>query len=568
MFPTTMTTTRTRARTATLRRKESRALPVISCFPIRSGGVELRQRVDRALDARVFNHDACSEGIFVEASSQGLSRDENRARERLGDGPGREGGDIVQRHWNFCLGGIAIHSIHVHSSRQCLQVSKREREKKQSSTLPEHGAERILLAAPNRPRPVRRPPELHRELERVLLTILAVSVVRLQLASLQRWLPCLAPTPRVCHPANPISLAMSTTQFGGPGSAFAFAAPTRPSRRTNSSSSFKDAGSTVTANTGPAPVQPPVAPSLGSFAPLGDREPSAASPNGTPAATADGTSPGGTGTAPGRSFSSILSPSLGAAANGGQLGGDGAGVNGRGKPFVYTREFLLSLYDEDKARKRPIELAMHDTATRDLPGAAEDSHKPWLLKEYRQGEKEVSRGSRSLDVRTSSLTPHPCWQLFANSIHPSNTRPSRLNRNDSPLSTNGGGASATLDLSTLGTLPRDRDRVLGSPSLRSPSIDKEALGGMLGGAAGRDRRTRERSLGPTSTMGIVGGVLGGIANGTTTNRKRDESVGSTASKDGVWQGGRWRRSAQEAEEAEAVRLNLIRAHTHSIDEHS
>ncbi|GAA5860414.1 hypothetical protein JCM3774_000411 [Rhodotorula dairenensis] len=325
---------------------------------------------------------------------------------------------------------------------------------------------------------------------------------------------------------------MSTTQFGGPGSAFAFAAPTRPSRRTNSSSSFKDAGSTVTASgtapshsSGPAPVQPPTAPSLGSFAPLSDREAAAAAPNGTSAAGEGGGSPGGTATAPGRSFSSILSPSLGAAANGGQLG-DAAGTNGRGKPFVYTREFLLSLYDEEKARKRPLELAVHDTATRDLTGAVEDSHKPWLLKEYREGEKD----------------------LFANSIHPSNTRPSRLNRHDSPLTANGG-ASATLDLSTLGTLPRDRDRALGSPSLRSPSIDKEALSGILGGA-GRDRRTRERSLG-TTTMGIVGGVLGGIANGTPTSRKRDESVGSTASKEGVWQGGRWRRSAQEAEEAEA-----------------
>lgn len=176
-------------------------------------------------------------------------------------------------------------------------------------------------------------------------------------------------------------------------------------------------------------------------------------------------------------------------------------------------------------------------------------------------ERSQSRFGRFLG-HTSSLTPHSGLQLFANSIHPSNTRPSRLNRNDSTLSTNGGGASATLDLSTLGTLPRDRDRVLGSPSLRSPSIDKEAPGGMLGGGAGRDRRTRERSLGPTSTMGIVGGVLGGIANGTTTSRKRDESVGSTASKDGVWQGGRWRRSAQEAEEAEAVRLNWFCAHTH------
>lgn len=200
---------------------------------------------------------------------------------------------------------------------------------------------------------------------------------------------------------------MSTTQFGGPGSAFAFAAPTRPARRTNSSSSFKDANANAApaANTagspssnGPAPVQPPAQPSLGSFAPLSERDIPAHS-NGLHSPT-DGNSPSsGTGPAVGRSFSSILSPPLSANGNGGQLG-DANGVNGRGKPFVYTREFLLSLYDEDKARKRPLELAMHDTATRDLDGTGAESHKPWLLRDYRDGEKEVGRRAAF-----ASLTP-------------------------------------------------------------------------------------------------------------------------------------------------------------------
>ncbi|BGP22085.1 kinesin-like protein [Rhodotorula toruloides] len=276
---------------------------------------------------------------------------------------------------------------------------------------------------------------------------------------------------------------MSTTQFGGPGSAFSFAAPTRPSRRANSSNSFKDAAAaSPTANgnsshsSGPAPVDPPAAPSL---------------------------------------------------ANGGALG-EANGAASRGKPFVYTREFLLSLYDEEKAKKRPLELAAHETATRELTGSSGGAHKPWLLQEYREGEKE----------------------LFVTSIHPANNRPSRMNRNDSSLSTGGAnGPSSTLDLSTLGTLPRDRDRALGSPSLRSPSIEKE---GLLG-SAGRERRTRERSSG--ATMGIMGGVLGGIAANTPT-RKREESCGS-ATKEGVWQGGRWRRNAQEAEEAEKQRSSAF-----------
>ncbi|BGP29291.1 kinesin-like protein [Rhodotorula toruloides] len=316
---------------------------------------------------------------------------------------------------------------------------------------------------------------------------------------------------------------MSTTQFGGPGSAFSFAAPTRPSRRANSSSSFKDAAaSSPTANgtsshsSGPAPVDPPAAPSLGSFSPSHERE-NTLSPNGTSGADA--------GSA--RSFSSILSPSLSATANGGALG-EANGASGKGKPFVYTREFLLSLYDEEKAKKRPLELAAHETATRELTGSSDGAHKPWLLQEYREGEKE----------------------LFATSIHPANNRPSRMNRTDSSLSTGGAnGSSSTLDLSTLGTLPRDRDRALGSPSIRSPSVEKE---GLLG-SAGRERRTRERSSG--ATMGIMGGVLGGIAANTPT-RKREESSGS-ATKEGVWQGGRWRRNAQEAEEAEKQRSSAF-----------
>ncbi|GAA5826252.1 hypothetical protein JCM11251_007225 [Rhodosporidiobolus azoricus] len=304
----------------------------------------------------------------------------------------------------------------------------------------------------------------------------------------------------------------------GPGSAFSFAAPTRPPRRAGSSGSFKDAAaSSLTTNgtssllNGPSPVDPPTAPSLGSFD-LGG-PPNGGLSNGQAHQVQDNGSA--------RSFSSILSPSLAATVNGGQLGENGA-ADGAGKPFVYSREFLLSLYDEEKAKKRPIELAVHETATRDLSGENGVNHKPWLLQEYREGEKE----------------------LFATSIHPANARPSRLNRTESTPGQERNGSSATLDLSTLGTLPRDRDRNgLGSPSIRSPSVEKE---GILG-SAGRERRTRERSAG--GTMGIMGGVLGGIANSTPT-RKREDSAGANGSKE-VWQGGRWRRGAlQEAEEAE------------------
>ncbi|BGP13197.1 hypothetical protein JCM10213_000223 [Rhodosporidiobolus nylandii] len=317
----------------------------------------------------------------------------------------------------------------------------------------------------------------------------------------------------------------------GPGSAFSFAAPQRPPRRNNSQGSFKlDTHPAAPSNQlggatgGPTPVDPPVQPSLGSFSSaLGhDSLLSSGTPvNGAPEAN---------GTAAGRSFSSILSPPLSSAVNGGNPL-NGAGEAGS-KPFVYSREFLLSLYDEDKARKRPIELAHHETATRDLSAAGENgaqSIKPWLMQEYREGEKE----------------------LFATSIHPANSRPSRLNRTESTPGSSrtngasGDSASATLDLSTLGTLPRDRDRALGSPSIRSPSIEKD---GILGSSAGRERRTRERSSG--GVVGIMGGVLGGIA--ATGTRKRDEGGAGGGGKE-VWQGGRWRRGAQEAEAEETVK---------------
>ena len=87
MFPTTMTTTRTRARTVTLRRKESRACP--SSPASRLGGVELRQRVDRALDARLFNHDPVLGGFPWKRIIKGPHPEtwEKSAGKR--DGPGR-----------------------------------------------------------------------------------------------------------------------------------------------------------------------------------------------------------------------------------------------------------------------------------------------------------------------------------------------------------------------------------------------------------------------------------------------------------------------------------------------
>lgn len=128
-------------------------------------------------------------------------------------------------------------------------------------------------------------------------------------------------------------------------------------------------------------------PTLGSFSPAHEREsPLANGVNGGSASQAfpqqqQDTSPSS------RSFSAIVSPTAAPGSNG-AVGEHGVNGAAGGKPFVYSREFLLSLYDEEKAKKRPIELAAHDVATRDLGGPG-GSHKPWLLQEYREGEKEV-----------------------------------------------------------------------------------------------------------------------------------------------------------------------------------
>lgn len=151
MFPTT-TTTRTRARTATLRRKESRACPSYSpASRLGQGGWRCglpRQRVDRALDARVFNHDACFERILVEPSSHGRSsRDEKRAWER-GDGPGR--GRYGPTPLDFRLGRDSDYSMYTRAALHSIYKSRSARGEI-SVPRPEHGAERILLLAPNRP---------------------------------------------------------------------------------------------------------------------------------------------------------------------------------------------------------------------------------------------------------------------------------------------------------------------------------------------------------------------------------------------------------------------------------
>lgn len=189
--------------------------------------------------------------------------------------------------------------------------------------------------------------------------------------------------------------------FGGPGSAFSFAAPTRPSRRTGSYSSSvgggKDSNSTATSpshTNGPTPVDPPANPSHGSWS-NGATSPRQREDSNN---STSGSSP--TTTAP-RSFSSILSPSLTAngAHDGDYVNGTGEGGNrggfggGKVKPFVYSRDFLLSLYDDEKAKKRPLELAVHEMATRDLSGSDAPQCKPWALQDYREGEKDVSLNS-------------------------------------------------------------------------------------------------------------------------------------------------------------------------------
>lgn len=54
---------------------------------------------------------------------------------------------------------------------------------------------------------------------------------------------------------------------------------------------------------------------------------------------------------------------------------------------MYTREFLLSLYLEEKAGRRPIELGWHEVATVTEEGKG---GRPWALREWREGEKGVS----------------------------------------------------------------------------------------------------------------------------------------------------------------------------------
>lgn len=82
-----------------------------------------------------------------------------------------------------------------------------------------------------------------------------------------------------------------------------------------------------------------------------------------------------------RSFSSILTRDHDTNKNGvGASEGEGGDS---GKPFVYSRQFLLSLYNDNKASRRPIDLVQHDLATTD------DASKPWGLREWREGEKEV-----------------------------------------------------------------------------------------------------------------------------------------------------------------------------------
>lgn len=154
-----------------------------------------------------------------------------------------------------------------------------------------------------------------------------------------------------------------------PGNAFGAFAPTvaRPPRRVNSSGSFKDESKATNNHIGgPAPIDHPVTPSFGSWA--GDQQQQQqAAPQSASAEQ--------------RSFSSILSPALPTPISREELNDPLA------KPFVYSREFLLSLYDDEKASRRPIELAVHEIATKEQ---GQEVTKPWALSEWRDGEKEVS----------------------------------------------------------------------------------------------------------------------------------------------------------------------------------
>ncbi|KAM0792772.1 hypothetical protein ACM66B_002544 [Microbotryomycetes sp. NB124-2] len=310
----------------------------------------------------------------------------------------------------------------------------------------------------------------------------------------------------------------------GPGNAFgsfASSVAARPPRRINSSGSFKDSTAQQHhAQTGPTPVDhvaPPV------WQDLRQREHSSSSSNATHPSSASG------------HFQR----------NQQQQQANNENADPLKKPFVYSREFILSLYDPDKASKRPLEMVSHDVATSDRPT------KPWALQEYRPGEKD----------------------LFATTLHPPNAR-NRSNQQSHRLAGGLNGVSdslstpskdtqagQTLDLASLGALPRERDRQALSTSSPTAAVNGTARnsttpGAAAGGAAaslhspvdrsalgalGAARRTRS-GLGSagTSSMGIVGGVLGGIGTATSATSARSSSRKDDA--DAKSASGRWRRT--------------------------
>ncbi|KAK4046413.1 kinesin-like protein [Microbotryomycetes sp. JL201] len=311
----------------------------------------------------------------------------------------------------------------------------------------------------------------------------------------------------------------------GPGNAFgsfASSVAARPPRRINSSGSFKDQSAEQHRGpTGPTPIDhvaPPV------WQDLRQRELS------NPSAQATGT---GGGHLQRQQHNAHHS--------------NNENVNPLQKPFVYSREFILSLYDPDKASKRPLEMATHDVATSDRPT------KPWALQDYRPGEKD----------------------LFATTLHPPNARNRTSQQTHRLGSLNNGVADSlssssvkdatatqTLDLASLGTLPRERDRqafpstspatpngtprgtISATSGITSP-VDRSALG-----ALGPSRRTRSGlGSGGTSSMGIVGGVLGGIGAATSATSVRTSAQKSDATAaDAKSANARWRRTDTDEDE--------------------
>lgn len=157
----------------------------------------------------------------------------------------------------------------------------------------------------------------------------------------------------------------------------------RPPRRATSSSSFKDSSQPDTKTSSSATATAPDATVTSNWPISHDRENSSRSsasssgPWSTTATTTNGTHQDNHQ----RSFSSILSNTTNTVVAHSTANDS---TTAAAKPFVYSREFILSLYDEHKALKRPIDLADHHIATRDSPT------KPWALQDYREGEKEVS----------------------------------------------------------------------------------------------------------------------------------------------------------------------------------